>query len=61
MTMKTVAAIAADRRRLGLALAAGLAAFALGAALALAFLPEWRSGPPAAPGVFAREYTNGCR
>ena len=54
--MKTVAAIAADRRRLGLALAAGLAAFAVGAALAFAFLPEWRSGPPAAPGVFAREY-----
>ncbi|HEX3555171.1 MAG TPA: PP2C family protein-serine/threonine phosphatase [Thermoanaerobaculia bacterium] len=47
---------AADRRRLGLALAAGLAVFALGAALALAFLPEWRGGQPTDPGVFAREY-----
>ena len=35
--------------RLWLALAGGLAAFALGVALAVAFLPEWRAARPADP------------
>ncbi|HEX4964925.1 MAG TPA: PP2C family protein-serine/threonine phosphatase [Thermoanaerobaculia bacterium] len=39
-----------------LALAGGLAAFAVGAALALAFLPEWRSGEPEEPGLLVLEY-----
>jgi stage II sporulation SpoE-like protein len=46
----------ASRRRLLLALAAGFAAFSVGAALAFAFLPEWRSGAPASRDVFVREY-----
>jgi stage II sporulation SpoE-like protein len=43
------------RSHLALAIAAGLAAFVLGAVLALSLLPEWRSGRPADPGLFARE------
>ena len=43
MTTKTGPA---KRQRLLLALAAGIAAFAVGAALALTFLPEWRGGAP---------------
>jgi hypothetical protein len=42
------------RRRLALAVAGGLALFALGAALAFACLPEWRSGRPAEPALYAR-------
>jgi Stage II sporulation protein E (SpoIIE) len=37
-------------------LAAGLGVFALGAALALLYLPEWRSRPPADPAFFEREF-----
>ncbi|HSG40721.1 MAG TPA: hypothetical protein VLE27_13855, partial [Thermoanaerobaculia bacterium] len=45
-----------DVRRLLPWLAAGLVLFALGAALALLYLPEWRSGAPADPALFEREY-----
>ena len=46
----------AGRGRLWLALAGGLAVFAVGAALAFALLPEWRGGRPAAgPGLYERE------
>lgn len=41
---------------LALRVAAGLAAFALGAALALALLPEWRAGEPAEREHFVREF-----
>jgi sigma-B regulation protein RsbU (phosphoserine phosphatase) len=44
-----------ERRRLWLALAGGLAVFAIGAALALSLLPEWRAGRPADPGLYERE------
>jgi hypothetical protein len=53
MTTKTGTA---NRQRPLLALTAGFAAFAVGAALACAFLPEWRSGAPASRNVFVREY-----
>jgi hypothetical protein len=46
----------AERRRLWLALAGGLAVFAIGAALALVFLPEWRAGRPADPALYEREF-----
>lgn len=42
-------------KRLLLWLAAGLGLFALGAALALRHLPEWRSGAPADPAHFERQ------
>jgi hypothetical protein len=42
------------RRGLALAVAGGLALFALGAALAFACLPEWRSGRPAEPALYLR-------
>ncbi|HET9212075.1 MAG TPA: hypothetical protein VFR03_16860, partial [Thermoanaerobaculia bacterium] len=45
----------AGRSRLAPALAGGLAAFVLGAVLALAILPEWRAGSPADPALFVRE------
>ena len=41
---------------LSLALAGGLAPFALGVALAFAFLPEWRAARPAAPELYEREF-----
>ena len=43
------------RRPLALAVAGGLALFALGAVLAFACLPEWRSGRPARPAFYERE------
>jgi hypothetical protein len=46
----------AERRQLWLALAGGLAVFLAGAALALAFLPEWRAGQPAGPALYEREF-----
>ena len=46
----------AERGRLWLALAGGLAAFALGVALAVAFLPEWQAARPAAPELYEREF-----
>jgi hypothetical protein len=47
--------VSAPHRPLVLALAAGLAVFALGALLAFACLPEWRAGRPAAPSRYVRE------
>lgn len=46
----------AERRRLWIALAGGLAAFTLGVALAVAFLPEWQAARPAAPELYEREF-----
>ncbi|HEV2844733.1 MAG TPA: hypothetical protein VG477_07795, partial [Thermoanaerobaculia bacterium] len=37
-------------------LAAGLGVFARGVSLALLYLPEWRSGRPADPALFEREF-----